>query len=143
MVSTTEAPQLRRIVLERRGDSRPPIASGRGVSAHHAAGVRDGNGIVFIAHNGNVCPSGFLELPVGNVRHDDVIDIYRNAPLFRELRDADTFGGRCGCCEHRWMCGGSRARAFAASGDPRAEDPLCSYVPRALSPPVQKFTPAR
>ena len=117
IITTTEAPQLRRIAMQRSGGS----------AAHHAAGVRDGNGIIFISHTGDICPSGFLELPVGNVRTDRVADVYRDAPLFLALRDADGFHGRCGRCEYRWMCGGSRARAYCASGDPLAEDPLCEY----------------
>lgn len=120
LVTTTEAPQLRRIVIEHQSD-------GGSAAAHHAAGVRDGNGIMFISHTGNICPSGFLELPAGNVRTDSVVDVYRDAPLFQQLRAADGFHGRCGRCEYRWDCGGSRARAFSTSGDPLGEDPLCEY----------------
>lgn len=120
MVTTTEAPQLRRIVLERRGER-------ESAAAHHAAGIRDGNGILFISHTGDICPSGFLEIPVGNVRTANVVDVYRDAPLFQQLRNADGFHGRCGHCEYRWDCGGSRARAFCMSGDPLGEDPLCQY----------------
>jgi MoaA/NifB/PqqE/SkfB family radical SAM enzyme len=119
LVTTTEAPQLRRIVIERRREE-------GSAAAHHAAGVRDGNGIMFISHTGDICPSGFLELPAGNVTTDNVVDVYRDAPLFQQLRDADNFHGRCGRCEYRWDCGGSRARAFCASGDPLGEDPLCT-----------------
>jgi radical SAM protein len=119
LVTTTEAPQLRRMVIERRREEGSR-------AAHHAAGVRDGNGIMFISHTGDICPSGFLELPAGNVRTDNVADVYRAAPLFQQLRDADNFHGRCGRCEYRWDCGGSRARAFCASGDPLGEDPLCT-----------------
>jgi radical SAM protein len=135
MVTTTEAPQLRRIVLEQRqgaggDDSHSRHAGDRGGgAAHHAAGVRDGNGILFISHTGDICPSGFLELPTGNVRTENVIDVYRDAPLFQQLRNADSFHGRCGRCEYRWACGGSRARAYSATGDPLAEDPLCEYHP--------------
>lgn len=131
VVATTEAPQLRRIVLQRwRGESRPSPGAGRSPGhAGHAAGVRDGNGILFISHTGDVCPSGFLEIPAGNVRSQSVLEIYRDAPLFRQLRDPDRFHGRCGYCEYRWVCGGSRARAFAASSDPFGEDPLCVYQP--------------
>jgi MoaA/NifB/PqqE/SkfB family radical SAM enzyme len=68
----------------------------------------------------------------GNVTRTPPTDIYRDAPLFRALRDPNQFTGRCGVCEYRWQCGGSRARAYAASGDPFAEDPLCRYTPRAL-----------
>lgn len=110
-VTTTEAPHFRRT---RRG---------------HAAGVRDGNGILFISHTGDVTPAGFLPTVTGNVKGDNIVTLYRAAPLFVALRQPDRFGGRCGRCELRWECGGSRARALAASGDPLAEDPLCSYIP--------------
>ncbi len=162
VITTTEAPQLRRVVAEQKraqaaeeaashaaegaatgrpgAGAEPPIngASGAGPtghahggSAHHGAGIRDGNGILFISNVGDICPSGFLEVPVGNVRRDDVVAVYREAPLFRELREPDHFGGRCGHCEYRFSCGGSRARAYSASGDPMAEDPLCPHEPAA------------
>ena len=140
VVTTTEAPQLRRVVMERRRDARgaaapvAPASGGsthHGGSAHHGAGIRDGNGILFISHTGEICPSGFLELSTGNVRRDDVIEVYRTSTLFRELRDPGAFGGRCGRCEYRWVCGGSRARAFSTFGDPLAEDPLCLHEPAA------------
>jgi AdoMet-dependent heme synthase len=131
VVTTTEAPQLRRVVMERRrhADGTAPEFEPAGGSTHSAAGIRDGNGIVFISHTGEICPSGFLEISTGNVRRDDVVEIYRTSKLFRELRDPGVFGGRCGRCEYRWVCGGSRARAFATSGDPLAEDPLCVHDP--------------
>lgn len=131
VVTTTEAPQLRRVMAERRGGA--PASGG---SAHHGAGIRDGNGILFISHTGEICPSGFLELSAGNVRRDDVVEIYRRATLFRALRDPQMFGGRCGRCEYSSLCGGSRARAFSTSGDPLAEDPLCLYQPAA--PRIEK-----
>ncbi|HEV8616811.1 MAG TPA: radical SAM protein [Methylomirabilota bacterium] len=117
VIATTEAPQLRRLLLERR----------RGSARAHVpgAGIRDGNGIMFVSHTGSVTPAGFLPLSVGNVRTADVVRLYREAPLFRALRRAEAFGGRCGACEFRDPCGGSRARAYAATGDPCAEDPLC------------------
>ncbi len=114
LVTTTEAPHYRRVVYERTGR--------RG---GHGAGIRDGNGVMFISHAGDVYPSGFLPLAAGNVRTEHVLDIYRNSELFRRLREADHFAGRCGTCEFCWECGGSRARAFAASGDPLGLDPLC------------------
>ena len=112
VVTTTEAPQLRRVAR------RPAL---------HGGGIRDGNGILFISHTGEICPSGFLELPAGHVLASRVAEVYRTAPLFTALRDPDRFSGRCGRCEFRFACGGSRARAWAATGDPLAEDPLCSY----------------
>ena len=93
--------------------------------------MTDGNGFVFVDHVGEICPSGFLPLPAGNVRRDDLIAVYRDDPLFVALRDPDRLGGRCGTCEYRACCGGSRARAFAMLGDPLAEDPGCAYVPVA------------
>jgi radical SAM protein len=132
IVTTTEAPQLRRVVMQVRRSRGDADASARGNGhAHHAAGVRDGNGIMFISHTGDICPSGFLEIAAGNVRTDDVVEVYRSAPLFQQLRASDGFQGRCGRCEYRSMCGGSRARAFGATGDPLAEDPLCEYEPEA------------
>lgn len=91
--------------------------------------VGDGSGVVFVSHVGDVFPSGFLPLPVGNVRDPPLPAIYRNSPVLRALRDRDRLGGKCGRCEFRQSCGGSRSQAFAATGDPMAEDPNCSYRP--------------
>jgi MoaA/NifB/PqqE/SkfB family radical SAM enzyme len=118
LVTTTEAPHFRRVM-------RDLFHAPRG----HAGGVRDGNGVLFISHTGDVTPAGFLPAVTGNVKGDNIVTLYRAAPLFVALRQPDGFGGRCGRCELRWECGGSRARALAASGDPLAEDPLCSYIP--------------
>ncbi len=85
---------------------------------------------MFVSHDGEVYPSGFLPISAGNVRVDRPLTIYRDSPLFRELRDVDSFHGKCGRCELRAMCGGSRARAWVASGDVLGEDPLCPYEPR-------------
>jgi AdoMet-dependent heme synthase len=114
IVATTEAPQLRRLQTERSNGAR--VAG---------VGIRDGNGIMFVSHTGDIRPSGFLPLSAGNVRRDDVVTVYRTSSLFRRLRRPENFGGRCGSCRYRDVCGGSRARAFAASGDPCGEDPLC------------------
>ncbi|HMO64924.1 MAG TPA: radical SAM/SPASM domain-containing protein, partial [Verrucomicrobiota bacterium] len=67
--------------------------------------------------------------PAGNVRTDSLVDVYRDAPLFRSLHDARQFGGRCHYCQYQQPCGGPRARAYSPFGDPLAEDPLCTYVP--------------
>jgi radical SAM protein len=131
-ITTTEAPHFRRVAMaqaRRRGGhrERAPRAAG------HAAGIRDGNGIMFISNTGEVHPSGFLPLSAGNVRTADPLALYRDSELFRALRRADGFGGRCGRCEYRETCGGSRARAWAATGDPLGEDPLCLYEPASVS----------
>jgi radical SAM protein with 4Fe4S-binding SPASM domain len=119
IVTTTEAPHLRRITSQRH----------RGPS-NHGAGIRDGNGIMFISHVGDICPSGFLEIPTGNVRNVSVVDVYRSASLFQMLRSPEQFADRCGRCEFHFVCGGSRARAYASSGNPLGQDPLCLHEPR-------------
>ena len=91
--------------------------------------VGDGRGVVFVSHVGDVSPSGFLPLVVGNVREEPLTAIYAQAPLLAALRDPDRLSGRCGRCELRAVCGGSRAQAWARSGDPLGEDPSCSYDP--------------
>jgi len=100
----------------------------RGTSFAQTAGTRDGKGIIFVSHDGDVWPAGFLPVSLGNVRHESIVDIYRGHPLLKAIR-AGAFQGRCGRCEYRDLCGGSRARAFAIHHDPLAEDPACSYEP--------------
>jgi radical SAM protein with 4Fe4S-binding SPASM domain len=92
-------------------------------------GVNDGNGFCFVSHLGEVCPSGFLQIPVGNVRRRSLAELYRQDPLFVGLRDPERLGGKCGRCPYRRLCGGSRARAWALSGDPLAGNPTCAYEP--------------
>lgn len=128
-VATTEAPLYRRVAL---GEMRAAGLSGeqiRQTPIGRGFGIRDGNGIVFVSNTGDICPAGFLPLAAGNVRADHIVQVYRESPLFAALHDPARFGGRCGRCEYRAICGGSRARAFASSGDPLAEDPLCTYQP--------------
>lgn len=126
VVTTTEAPHLRRITSQRR---RHQGAATGHPAANHGAGIRDGNGIMFISHVGEICPSGFLEISTGNVRSDDVVAVYRTSPLFTQLRAPELFAGRCGRCEFHFVCGGSRARAYASSGNPLGQDPLCLHEP--------------
>jgi radical SAM protein with 4Fe4S-binding SPASM domain len=92
-------------------------------------GINDGNGFAFISHTGNVCPSGFLPLAGGNVRDRPFAEIYRDASLFRELRNPDLLKGKCGVCDFRTVCGGSRARAYGVTGDYLAADSSCAYEP--------------
>lgn len=91
--------------------------------------VNAARGFVFVSHRGTVHPSGFLPVAAGDVRRGRLVGIYRNSPLFTGLRDLDRLTGRCGACEFRAVCGGSRSRALATSGDPYAEDPWCAYRP--------------
>lgn len=129
VVATTEAPSYRRVATEvMRADGLTPEEVRRTGTAR-SFGVRDGHGIVFISHLGEICPAGFLPVPAGNVRTDRLVDVYRDAPLFRSLHDPRQFGGRCHYCQFQQPCGGSRARAYSALGDPLGEDPFCTYVP--------------
>jgi radical SAM protein len=147
VVRTVEAPFFRRVVaqraagvpapaggLYRRLDARlrrelgPPAGPPRA----QTKGTRDGHGVLFVGHDGELAPSGFLPVRLGNVRCDDIVQVYREHPLLRQIRAAG-FAGRCGRCPYRERCGGSRARAYASSGDPLAEDPGCAFEPPACA----------
>jgi len=151
-VKTTEAPHFRRAVLQRRGSQgQDPVETfGLGPTyrwlrseldellTEHDLPTRTprppldinaGRGFVFIDHVGAVYPSGFLPIPVGSVKDTPLPDIYRDAPLLRSLRDPSLLHGRCGRCEFRAVCGGSRSRAYAVTGDPLGEEPDCVYQP--------------
>jgi AdoMet-dependent heme synthase len=164
-IKTTEAPQYVRVLSSLAADrgaivqprashsydgssaSAPTAAVGPAITIGSRAvtrkigrasrAVTDGNGFVFIDHVGNICPSGFLPLAAGNVRRDDLVAVYREDALFLGLRDPSRLGRRCGRCDFRERCGGSRARAYALTGDPLAEDPGCAYEPStvAAAPP--------
>ena len=132
-VKTTEAMQYRRIAAQsmmKAGRSREQIEAS---PMARGFGIRDGNGIVFISHLGDVTPSGFLPITVGNIRDTPLAELYRDAPLMRSLRDPSSFVGRCGICEFSQWCGGSRARAYAWTGDPLESDPLCPYQPKGAA----------
>jgi radical SAM protein with 4Fe4S-binding SPASM domain len=116
-VKTTEAPHYRRVRAQ------------RGTGSGRRGGVTAGDGFAFVSHTGEVYPSGFLPEPVGNVRERSVVDLYREADLFERLRDPSALRGKCGACEYRALCGGSRSRAYAVTGDPLESDPLCPYRP--------------
>ncbi|MBM2826460.1 MAG: Fe-S oxidoreductase [Dehalococcoidia bacterium] len=147
-IRTTAAPSYRRVVIQHtRQEQGLPTDIGsdnvkwemtgsgyafREGRAPQERGVGDGNGFCFVSHIGDVCPSGFLQIPAGNVRNQPITEIYRNSPLFQDLRDQSKLKGKCGVCEFKGVCGGSRARAFAVTGDYLAADPSCSYVPQAL-----------
>ena len=141
-VKATAAPMYRRIVAQKTAQKSAQQsahksergAAGAGFAFHDGLdrpvqGVNDGRGFLFVSHLGEIMPSGFLPIVTGNVRTDDVVDVYRNHPLFRRLRDPAELTGKCGACEFREVCGGQRGRAFAVLGDPLASDPACAYVP--------------
>jgi radical SAM protein len=133
-VRTTAAPQFRRTMMmgveDRGGEMR---LTGAGYQIREAPagietrGVNDGKGFAFIDHLGNVCPSGFLQVPAGNVRAVPLAEIYRDSPVFKSLRDPSALTGRCGQCRFSELCGGSRARAYATTGSYLGDDPLCTF----------------
>ncbi len=141
-IKGTAAPMYRRVAIECK---RAEAEEGEDVTFQGAGfqyadglnrptkGVNDGNGFLFISHTGDIEPSGFLPIPAGNVRQDDVVDIYRNHPLFMDLRDPGKLKGRCGICEYRDVCGGQRGRAFGVTGDYLETDPACVYIPKGLN----------
>lgn len=146
-VKTTEAPHFRRVAIQRAADpdqgpggalledlrrdtrSHPPRRSSTPGRTRPPLDVNAGRGFSFIDHTGAVQPSGFLPVTVGSVHEQPFSTIYREAPLLQALRNPDALGGRCGRCEFRTVCGGSRSHAYAVTGDPLAEDPGCSYQP--------------
>jgi radical SAM protein len=140
-IKSTEAQHYRRFLLQRRTEekrkggvqlTRPVFGTGTADGIGRAQqGINDGKGFVFIAHTGEVFPSGFLPVSVGNVRHTPLAELYRHSPLFVALRDSKNLKGKCGVCEFREVCGGSRSRAYAITGDMFAEEPCCLWHPRA------------
>ncbi|HUI85347.1 MAG TPA: TIGR04053 family radical SAM/SPASM domain-containing protein [Candidatus Binatia bacterium] len=153
-IKSTEAQHYRRFLLQRRTEARrkgeEPAGSFR-CTPHYGEpmametpdgigraprGINDGKGFVFVSHLGEVYPSGFLPVSGGNIRKQSLGEIYRNSPLFRSLRDSQNLEGKCGRCEFREICGGSRARAYAVTGNLFAEEPCCVYEPKrhALRP---------
>jgi AdoMet-dependent heme synthase len=141
-IKSTAAPMYRRVAIERK---RAGQAAGQAVTFQGAGfqyadglnrptrGVNDGNGFLFISHVGDIQPSGFLPVTAGNVRMDDVIEVYRHSKLFTELRTPAMIKGRCGVCEYRDVCGGQRGRAYGLTGDYLESDPACIYIPTSAS----------
>ena len=144
-LKTTEAPHYRRVSMQRQraradGEAADAAPDGDGSEANpgikRRGGIVAGDGFAFVSHTGEVFPSGFLPESAGNVRERPVTGLYRESDLFRELRDRDNLAGKCGACPYRHVCGGSRSRAFATTGDPLASDPLCPYVPDGYDGPL-------
>ena len=139
-IKTTEAQHYRRFVLQKK------VAEKRAGTIHVETqvstdeigraprGLNDGKGFVFISHKGEVFPSGFLPFSAGSIRGQSLESIYCESPLFRSLRDTSQLEGKCGACEFKQICGGSRSRAYALSGNPFGEEPCCAYVPKGYEP---------
>lgn len=130
VMKTTEAPHYRRYILQRQASERRSgaVANPRLMPM---VGTNDGKGVVFISHTGEICPSGFLPIVCGRFPLDSVVKVYQNAALFHALRDSRRLRGKCGRCEYREVCGGSRARSYAMTGDPLAEEPDCVFIPQS------------
>ena len=131
-IKTTEALHYRRFVVERGGN---PLAGPRGSNSSERRGQRaplgisDGKGVMFVSSTGDILPAGFLPLRCGAFPKDDVVEIYQKHLLFISLRNPSRFKGKCGVCEFNAICGGSRSRAYAVTGDPLESDPDCVYIP--------------
>lgn len=161
IVKIVEAPHYRRYLMQHRIDlghrhggghpgGRPDLPDrmsrdfrGHGPIGLAARGVNSGKGHLFVSRTGDICPSGFLPLPCGNVRQDAIATVYREHPVFRELRDPSALKGKCGLCEYRAACGGSRSRAFAMTGDYLETEPFCAYEPRLRTRPASHRPAAR
>ncbi len=140
-IKATAAPMYRRVAiehkrLEQKGNTQVTF---QGAGFQYAdglnrptKGVNDGNGFLFISHIGEIQPSGFLPVTAGNVRTDDVIDVYRNSQMFVDLRSPEKYRGKCGICEYRDVCGGQRGRAYGITGDYLESDPACVYLPKVI-----------
>jgi radical SAM protein len=129
-IKTTEAPSYRRVALNHMREEGRTGAEIERTPVYRGFGIRDGHGIMFVSNSGDVYPAGFLPLATGNVKSAELVNIYRDSPIFQALHTPSTFKGKCGVCEYRTLCGGSRARAFAYTGDPLGSDPFCAYEPR-------------
>ncbi|MEC1695374.1 TIGR04053 family radical SAM/SPASM domain-containing protein [Schinkia azotoformans] len=150
-IKTTAAQHYRRVVIQQKAKEHR-IAKGEihyedSITTDAASlvdglkrapkGVNDGNGFIFVSHTGDVMPSGLLPLVVGNVRETSLKEIYREAPILKELRNPDLYKGKCGVCEFRNVCGGSRSRTYAITGDYLESEPFCVYIPEALRKKAQ------
>jgi radical SAM protein len=131
-IKTTEAPQYRRFVIKNQmpkknqhGDKSP--------LTYMPLGVNDGKGVMFVSHVGMIHPSGFMPILCGMYPQEHVVTVYQDSPVFRGLRDAERLEGKCEVCEFRSICGGSRARAYAVTDNPFAQEPDCSYIPEAVT----------
>ena len=150
IIKITEAPHYRQFYIEQQIKSEglnlnledrrkldlpayfKKVKGPKGSVGRAPAGVNAGKGFVFISHRGEVMPSGFLPLAAGNLRQQSLKEIYQDSFLFKNLRDSSLLKGRCGLCPYRDICGGSRSRAYALTGDYLAEDPCCSFQMEAF-----------
>ena len=142
-IKTTEAPHYRRFSAQQQKAGRAPSALEPPRKAYGSLATNDGKGILFVAHNGEIYPSGFMPLRCGTFPADSLVETYQRSPLFQALRDPQRLGGKCGDCEFRSLCGGSRARSYAVTGDPFAAEPDCAYLPHGYQPAPTQPAPTQ
>ena len=130
-IKTTEAHHYRRFVLQHAGNPQHNPAGFQQRIQRAPLGVNDGKGVMFVSHTGQVYPSGFMPVFCGRFPEESIVDVYQNSAIFQQLRNGDLLKGKCGKCEYRHICGGSRARAYAVTGDPLGSEPDCVYLPEA------------
>lgn len=135
-IKATAAPQYQRVVMQRRAAEQQSVDVFTDGTHHsmkdgigRARNVTDGDGFMFVSHTGEIFPSGFLPVSAGNVRTADLVEVYRHSELFKALRDRNNLKGKCHVCPYRPNCGGSRARAYATTGDYLEAEPYCAYIP--------------
>jgi len=152
-IKTTAAQHHRRVVIQNKMREKISASEGSDIRYEDALksgstgqidglgrapkGVNDGNGFVFISHTGDVFPSGLLPVKAGNVRETPLPTIYRESDIFKSLRNPDLYKGKCGVCEFKHVCGGSRSRAFAMTGDYLESEPYCVYIPKSMRQKAQ------
>jgi radical SAM protein with 4Fe4S-binding SPASM domain len=129
VIKTTEAMHYRRYAMQRRKAEGNGQHNGDQNPLNRMAGINSGRGFVFISRTGEIYPSGFLPISSGNVRRKSLVEVYQKGALFEILRDSAFLGGKCGLCNYRNLCGGSRSRAYAITGDFLAEEPRCTHQP--------------
>lgn len=138
-IKTTEAQHYRRYVLQQRTRAQASGSISEGIPG--ILPINEARGSIFISHTGEVFPGARLPLSAGNIRDAKLAEIYRDSELFRKFRDTDNLDGKCGACECREICGGSRARVFALTGELFGEDPCCIYQPKRVKPAKAKAMP--
>lgn len=124
-IKTTEAPHYRRFVLRQMEGGKAPLERRK---MRSLVGVGDGKGIMFVSHLGEIYPAGFLPVFCGVFPHVSIVETYQRHPVFLALRQPNRFRGKCGACNYRYVCGGSRSRAYAVTGDYLESEPDCVYI---------------
>lgn len=139
-LKATCAPHFYRILRQRAKKDRKSISFNTCEMDAVTRGCLAGTGFCFVSHRGIVQPCGFLDVSCGDITRESFAHIWNYSDIFLSLRNFNNLKGKCGICEFKSVCGGCRARAFEATGDFLAEEPLCSYEPRAF---MTQFNPLR